>query len=427
MKRSLYFSPRGWLILAGGFILLGLGSGLSFSFGVFLKPLAEDFQWARSDVSLAYSINMLVLGGASFVLGGMADRWGARRVLFLGTLILVVGIFLTSRISALWQFYLFFGVLIGIGKSAFHSPLLAHITRTFHRRRGLAVGLVFAGAGVGLFVVAPVTRYLITQVGWRVTFVIMAASFFVLAFPLIWLFREEKPGVSLEVGDGEEGRAAALSKDDPPPERFHWRNRSFWVISGLHYFDCVCHAVPLVHVVAYATDRGIAPGKAAGVLGIIGLMAIFGRIAISGVTDRIGARKGLLLTLIAQTGMIPFLMVSNSLAMFYAFAVLFGFGWGGNSPMYPLLTREYFGTKQLGYIYGLTLVASSFGMAAGGYMGGFLFDISGSYQWAFLFSIAAGVISIALIPLLKPVGKGETREEERKVPLYAAPVGALDH
>lgn len=425
MKRSFYFSARGWWILAGGFILTGLGTGLSFSFGVFLKPLAQEMHWARSEISLAYSLNMLVLGAFSFVMGGMADRWGTRRVLFLGTLVLGLGIFLNSRVSAVWQLYLFYGVLMGVGKAAFHSPLMAHIARSFHERRGLAVGLVSAGTGIGLFVMAPLARFLISLAGWRATFAILAAAFLVLTLPFIWFFRAS-PGQAMEAGEGKAVETEA-APGDSAAETFHWRSRSFWVISGLHYFDCLCHSIPLVHVVAYATDRGISPGQAAGVLGVTGLAAIAGRVAIPAVTDRVGARKGLLLTLLMQTGMIPLLMVSKSLAMFYGFAVLFGVGWGGNSPMYPLLTREYFGTRRLGYIYGLTVVASSFGMAGGGYMGGLLFDVSGSYQLSLLFSLVAGLISIALIPLLKPVGKGEARAEERKVPLYAAPVGALDH
>ncbi|MFQ5692215.1 MAG: MFS transporter, partial [Nitrospinota bacterium] len=153
----------------GGFTLMGLATGLSFIIGVFLKPLAREFDWTRGEISLAYSVSMLALGAFSFGAGAMADRWGTRRVLLLGSVILGLGTVLNSRISAIWQLYLFYGVLMGMGRAAFHAPLMAHIARVFQRRRGLAVGLVFSGAGIGLSVMAPLSRYLISEVGWRET------------------------------------------------------------------------------------------------------------------------------------------------------------------------------------------------------------------------------------------------------------------
>lgn len=424
MARNSTFTTRGWMIVAAGFTLMGLGTGVSFTIGVFLKPLAQEFSWTRSEIALAYSINMLVLGAFSFVMGAMSDRWGATRVLLVGSLIMALGMYLNRHLSSVWQLYVFYGLLMGMGKAAFHSPLMSYIARIFDKRRGLAVGLIFSGTGIGLFVLAPLTRYLISTVGWRMTFVSLALSLVVVGLPALWYFRE-KHGQVVErsheepapIASGEMIQAEA-SPELEPPEKFHWRNRSYWVMCGLHYFDCVCHSVPLVHVVAYATDRSISPEQGAGVLGIVGLAAIAGRVIIPSLTDRIGSRNGLLLTLILQTGIIPFLMVSDTLIMFYVFAVIFGIGWGGNSPMYPLLTREYFGSRRLGAIYGGTIVAASLGMAAGGYMGGLLFDISGSYQASLWFSLTAGVISIALIPFLKPL-----KRRKRKDPVLA-PVSA---
>lgn len=414
------FTTRGWMIVLAGFTVMGLGTGAAFTIGVFLKPLAQEFNWARSEIALAYSINMIVLGAFSFIMGAMSDRWGMTRVVLVGTLIMAVGMYLNRYLSSVWQFYVFYGLLMGMGKAAFHSPLMSYVARVFNKRRGLAVGIVFAGTGIGLFVLTPLTRYLITAIGWRLTFAYLALSIVVIGLPALWCFRE-KPGQKVE--HSEEGLTAnSQVKEDSepkPPERFHWRNRSYWTMCGLHYFDCLCHSVPLVHVVAYATDRSITPEQGASVLGLVGLAAIAGRIVIPSMADRIGSRNGLLLTLILQTGMIPFLMVSDSLMMFYIFSVIFGIGWGGNSPMYPLMTREYFGTKRLGAIYGGTIVAASLGMAGGGYMGGLLFDVFGSYQASLWFSLVAGVISIGLIKFLKPL-----RRVRDKAPSVLRPVPA---
>jgi MFS family permease len=281
---------------------------------------------------------------------------------------------------------------------------MSYVARIFNKKRGLAVGLIFSGTGVGLFVLAPLTRYLISSYGWRLTFVILASGFIVLALPVIWVFREKTGQVVERGGDVIPNGSPDVAPVEPaPPERFHWKNRTYWTLCGLHYFDCICHSVPLVHVVAYATDKNMTPAQGAGILGLVGLSAIVGRVTVPTLTDRIGSRNGLMLSLFLQTGIIPFLMISNSLIMFYIFAVIFGFGWGGNSPMYPLLAREYFGPKRLGAIYGGTVVAASLGMAAGGYMGGLLFDISGTYLYSLLFSLTAGLISIGLILFLRPL------------------------
>jgi predicted MFS family arabinose efflux permease len=282
------------------------------------------------------------------------------------------------------------------------------------------VGVAYAGTGIGMMVLSPLSRFLISAVGWRESYLLLALFFFALAFPAASLLRERREDRLLrEREDGRQrgGRGPLVAQGS-----FPHRERSFWLIAGTHFYDCVCHSVPLVHLVAFAMDRGIPNMEAAGLLSLIGLMGIVGRISVGAIADRIGARQALFLTLIVQTGMIPLLLVSQSLPMYYLLAVLLGLGWGGNGPMYPLLTRDYFGSRHLGATYGLLMVAGSLGMAAGGYGGGYLFDLSGSYQLSLLFSLVAGLISIGLVLALRPAVE-EPARKPAPLPL-AAPIEA---
>lgn len=409
------FSGRAWLVLMGAFVLIALGSGLNMSFGVYLKPLLEAFDWSRSETSLAYSINMLVMGLFAFVAGALSDRFGARAIVLGGSIIYGMSLLLTSQVQNLWQLYLFYGFLMGLGRSAFDIPIVSYLVRWHSKNRGLAVGVAYAGTGVGMMVLSPLSRFLISAVGWRASYLLLALFFALLAFPAASLLkerREDGPLREREEGRPREGRGLLRARGS-----FPHRDRSFWLIAGTHFYDCVCHSVPLVHLVAFAMDRGVPKMEAAGLLGLIGLMGIVGRISVGAIADRIGARQALFLTLIVQTGMIPLLLLSQSLPMYYLLAVLLGLGWGGNGPMYPLLTRDYFGTRHIGATYGLLMVAGSLGMAAGGYGGGYLFDLSGSYHLSLLFSLVAGLVSIGFVLALRP----SVEEPVRKpLPLVAA-------
>ncbi|MDP6278598.1 MAG: MFS transporter [Nitrospinota bacterium] len=149
------FSPRQWLIIASSFIILAVGTSLNFNFGIFIKPLVEEFDWSRTTVSAGFSVFMLAGSFSAILTGGLADRYGTRRVVFFGTIMIAAAMFAASRIQTAWEFYLAVGVLAGVGRSAFNTPVLAFIQRSFTRNRGLATGLAGSGGGLGIFLAAP--------------------------------------------------------------------------------------------------------------------------------------------------------------------------------------------------------------------------------------------------------------------------------
>ena len=159
-----------------------MGSSINFNFGIFIKPLVDEFGWSRSAVSAGFSIFMLVGSASAILSGGLADRYGTRRVVIFGTLLVFMSMVLVSRIQNIWEYYLLIGVLGGLGRSALNTPILAFIQRSFTRNRGLATGLAGSGGGLGILLSAPLIGYLITSYGWRNSYI--ALGFIIVAFTL---------------------------------------------------------------------------------------------------------------------------------------------------------------------------------------------------------------------------------------------------
>ena len=187
------------------------------------------------------------------------------------------------------------------------------------------------------------------------------------------------------------------------------KRRPFWMIISSHATDCMCHSVLIVHLVPIAIESGIPHLQAAGLVGVMGLGTLIGRISMGVLSDRIGAKWALFTTLVTQTSAVPFLFWIDSPYAFYAVALVVGVGMGGHGTMYPVVTREYYGPKKIGILFGAFITGASSGMATGGFMGGLLHDMTGDYTLSILFSFVAGVASLLLVlaypSRVKPIRK----------------------
>lgn len=398
-EKSGFFSRQQWVILAATFVLLGLFSGFNFLFGIFLDPLIHEFGWARSTASFAYSINMFMIGASAMVAGSLADRYGTRPVVLVGSFLGGLSLLFSSGIHSLWSYYLLAGVLAGIGRSCFLTPVQAFIQRIFTRNRGLATGLAGSGTGMGVLLLSPLAGYLITVSGWRLSYFYLGSLFLVVALPVTWLLRP-----TAEATAQAPAPAASRPETEPLPEasqgmRTILRRRPFWAIFGSHTFDCVCHSVLIVHLVPIAIEAGISRVQAASLMGVMGMGAFLGRILLGALADRVGSKHALLTTLLLQTLPVPLLLLAQTTPVFYLVAAMVGLGLGGHGTMYPVVTREYYGPKRVGLLYGAFSTGSSTGMATGGFMGGLLYDLSGDYTLSILFSFVMGVLSVAMVLL----------------------------
>ena len=394
---------------------MGLFSGLNFLFGVFLNPLIDEFAWNRSTASAAYSINMFMIAFCSMIAGGFSDKFGARPVLIIGILIAGGSLLLSFFIQNLWHYFLFTGVMAGTGRAAIATPVQAFIQRNLNRHRGLATGLAGSGTGLGILILAPLTGFFISNYGWRISYLYLGIIFFIVALPAAMsLIPQRRPSAD---GVGP-GRSPERLEEATPilPEaslgmREILKRRPFWMIFSSHATDCMCHSVLIVHLVPIAIEAGIPHLQAAGLVGVMGLGTLIGRISMGVLSDRIGAKWALFTTLVTQTSAVPFLFWIDSPYAFYAVALVVGVGMGGHGTMYPVVTRVYYGPKKIGILFGAFITGASSGMATGGFMGGLLHDLTGNYTLSILFSFLTGVASLAFV-LAYPSRSKPVRKEE---------------
>ena len=396
-----------WVVLAAVMVVLTIGSGIRFSFGVFIDPLVEEYGWSRGAVSFAYTIQFLV--GIPFVLiaGWLAERIGCRRVVIIGSVLFTIGMLLTSTVTQIWQFQLYYGVLVnGLGSSVFVTLLPVLISRWFYRKLGLAMGLMWTSVSFGPTLFPPLMRWAIEDIGWSNTFIVfglisgglmMLSGFFLKGSPqeenlvpyggLPPRLQEGNSGSS--VADLGLGQTMALT--------------SFWALVAVHTFGCMGHSILLAHMVSMATFAGISSIPAAGVLSLASAISIISRFVISLVAEARGARFTLIIVVLLQTLPTLFLLGAEELWVFYSFAVLFGLGYGGEMVGFPIFNRQYYGMNApLHTIYAYQMAGALLGMAVGGWPGGVLFDWTGNYNWSILASVVAGSLGVIAALLLPP-------------------------
>ena len=399
-ERFSIFSSRQWVIIASSFVILALASGLMFIFGVFIKPLESAFTWSRSSISAGNSIFMIVGSASAILMGRLSDRYGTRTVLIMGSALNVLALGLASFMQSIWQFYLLIGVLMGMGRSAYAISTITFIQRSFTHHRGLATGLSGSGSGLGILLIAPLTGYLIGEYGWRSAYAVLGVVTLMLAVPAVFFLRPLKRG-DLEgqraPSDPKRGRETATLPEASKGVGEIMKHRPFWAVLGSHTCDCVCHSVIIVHLVPFAIESGVPRIQAAVLMGVMGAGALIGRISGGILSDRIGAKWALFISLVSQTLPVPLLLLSPTLPFLYLIASLVGLGMGGHGTMYPLVTRELYGAKRVGLLFGTFVTGASLGMATGGYMGGLLYDLSGDYTLSFIFSFALGLLSLLLV------------------------------
>lgn len=385
-----------WRALAGAMAIVGVAMGALFSLGVFLAPIQTATGWSRTDISAVALLAWVALGIGSFLWGTLSDRTGPRAVIVVGGLLLGLGLVLASQVTALWQFTVTFGVLVGLAAGAFYAPLTSMVSSTFTTHRGLAIGLVSAGAGLGNFAVAPLVRWLITQYDWRTAMLVLGDLAWLTTLPLALIVRvPAAPDQSTRsAGSGAAERELALVDIVRRPQ--------FWLIALVHFACCVAHSGPIFHMVANATDHGVGMMTAAVVFGVAGLASIAGRIATGVIADRIGAKRTLVAMLTLQAPAILLYVFVRDTTSFYLLGLVFGVAYGGVMPLYALLTREYFGQRAMGGAYGAIYMLQAIGMGLGTYGGGWLYDHLGGYGWAFASAAAIGAGAVLFALALRP-------------------------
>lgn len=430
-ERKISIVPMAWIILAAAFVMQLAFAGSHFTFGVFLKPMAEDMQWSRGGTAFAYTLMWWASAPATVLLGYLSDRIGARRVLVFGGVVFGLGIFLSSRVQNLWEFYLYFGVLGGIGRAAARAPLLSAVFQFFNKRKGLAVGITLSGSGIGTLIFPPLMRYIMSVADWRAAFLVLGLLSWIIVLPAALIIRKPRPGEAEAANEGPDLKGRATDANGILGEPgIEWtvgevlKNRVFWIFLLTGLACCISHSFPMAHIVAYASDQGISELTAAGVLGISGIAAAAGRLIWGTTSDRIGGRKTVLYCIAIQTAMMFLVAFARDVWAFYLFAVVFGMAYGGVLPLYAVVTRELFGMRRFGTVYGMHSFVTSMGMGGGGVLGGYIFDFSGNYFFAFMLSTALGLIATMFAAHLAFLNGPEASEHKTAPVSLAAPAKA---
>lgn len=393
-----------WVVLFSACMLTIASRADHGSFGVFVEPLVELFGWSRGDISAAYSIAFIVGLPAVVIMGWLGDRYGARPLMIGATLLITVGTYLIGTITELWQFYVFYGFFVGsMGHAAFTVLLPVILTRWFDRYMGLAVGIYWAAMGIGPMIFAPVFQWLIETRGWAQAFTLIAVAVGGILFGFSLLIRSSPQEMGLAPYGG--GEHSAPEQPAAPAARGIvttglgeiLSKRPAWLLIAIHHIGCVGHSVILAHIVSMAIVKGVSGMEAAGVLSTIAGASAVSRFASALIAARFGGRVLLTLALIGQSAPIVILFFAQEAWAFYAFALIFGLCYGGEMVGFPIINRQLFGAgAPLGTIYSFQMVGAGTGMALGGWLGGFLFDVTGAYTW----SIAAAILTTCVgIPL----------------------------
>jgi len=394
----------GYVIVAAAFVMLMVMGGTYYSFGVFFSPLLVEFGWTRAMTSGAFSLCIMLEGVLGIVMGRATDRWGPRIVITLCGFFLGLGYLLMSQISTLWHFYLLYGVIIGIGLGGLWVPPISIVVRWFTKRRNMMTGIAVAGTGIGGLITPLLANWLISTYAWRLSYVILGSIVLVLIV-LAAQFLKRDPAQVGQLPYGENGREIHELQlgNSGLSLREAIYTKQLWLVSGLFFCFGFCVFTIMVHIVPHAIELGIPAASAANILAIIGGVSIAGKTIMGAATDRIGTRTGIIIGFILMFATLVWLVAIRELWMLYLFAAFFAFGYASMIALMSPIIAELFGLSSVGILLGIVNFAATIGCAIGPVLAGWLFDINGSYQLAFLLSAAVGLIGLIITLFISPI------------------------
>jgi len=386
--------------------------GARYSFAVFMKPLSESMEWSRSELSLAVTINLIFYGLASPVIGWLFDTIGARKVMITGAALMTCALCAMYFANSLWVFYFLYGVLSAFGANAIgRMSQVSIVTNWFVKRRGMMMGVTALSIGLGTAIMAPVVRWLLDSYGWRMAFVALGVMMAVLVLVPIIVFVKGQ-GRPEDRGFGPDGSPLETTRDTSPnlaqatqSKDTDWkvgealRTKAFWAVSlamGIAYMGSY---IFLLHGPADFEDRGFSGATAAMVLSIGTLASCVGRLGFGWLADQAPLKAGFLLQIGLHLIALPLVLIDGSVYWLYAFAIIWGVGYGGTGVYLPYAIAYYYGRSSFASIYGWSAMASTFCGATGGYLGGLVYDLTGSYYFAWVGCALLWALALLLIAL----------------------------
>ena len=392
-------------LVALGFIHIGVGRGLHGTFGVFFVALLDAFGWSRAVTAGALSLSIMVEGICHPVVGTLTDKLGGRKTLILGGLVLTTGLAFCATIDSVWSFYFWVGIVSAAGISLIGMvPHVAIISRHYAHRKATALGIAWAGGGVGIFLLVPATAAMVSHWGWQSAYFGLALLVLVVVIPpVFWLIPTDYETPNHEQGAGHgssHGKGRAVSGDGDWTVKQALTNSSFWLLFTARVLASLGNQVIVTHQVAHAVDVGYPKIFAASIFGIMGVVSIIGRIGFGYLADVM--RREVVYTwvqLVSAVGTVALMATTdNSLPVFlYIYAVFYGLGQGSRALVLSAISIDVFKGKNFGAIFGYFTLSVGVGGAIGAWLGGYIFDVTRSYMVAFSISLACLIGSIFVV------------------------------
>ena len=409
----------GWIIVAASFVTLAIAFGVWYSFSVFFVAILKEFGWSRAATAGIFSLFTLAHSGAAIAIGALLDRFGPRKVLPIGSILIVIGLLVSSRTETLWQLYISYGLITAIGICAIGFVSQSIILPTwFVRKRGLAIGMAMAGIGIGMQVLVPMTQTIISGFGWRYAYCFLAAIVVVIVIPLNAVCQRRNPAEIGQFPDGRrrpdalQGSGGEEPRHNPIGEapQAGWtlakslRTRQFWLLFATFFFIPMAVQGTFIHQVAHVVDKGFSAEKGAFFFGFAGITGSMGKILFGYLSDRIGREKAFSIGIgCAFSGVLSLMNLSpGHVGLLYAYATFFGLGYGAIAPIFPARAADLFQGAHFGKIYGFLCMSGGLGGATGTWVSGKIFDLTGSYHIAFLGVLTALVLVAILFWFTSP-------------------------
>ncbi len=386
--------PYAWFRLTVS-VLLGTISGIGmWAFVLVLPAVQSDFGVDRASASLPYTMTMAGFAIGNVIYGRFVDRMGITMPAITAAVALGGGFIASAFTSSIWQFAVIHGLLIGIGMSAAFGPLIADISHWFVRYRGIAVAATACGNYIAGAVWPTFLQGFIETDGWRATYIGIGVSCTAGMVPLALLLRRRMP--IFDHGRGADGRV-----DSPGLRAIDLSPRALQIMLAFAGVGCcVAMSMPQVHIVAYCVDLGFGPARGAEMLSLMLAGGIVSRLGSGVLADRIGGVRTLLLGSVLQCVGLLFYLPFDGLMSLYVVSLMFGLSQGGIVQCYAIIVREYLPAHQAGQRVGFVIMATVVGMAIGGWLSGWIYDLTGSYQAAFLNGIAWNVLNISIMAMV---------------------------
>ncbi len=400
----------GWMIIGASFLLAVFNMGLQGSFGNFIKPMSAEFGWDRATATLPVAVATLMSGIFQPIVGRLVDRYGPRRLIIFGVVMLSVCMISVSWTQSIWYLTVVYGVLFALASSCSGGiPNSTLNSRWFVRLRGRALGISSAGGSVGQMLIIPATMMIMMQTNWRTTHLIMGVLVLVVGLPIAALILRNDPQSMGLLPDGDSPLPEREARDQPAapqaparaplePEKWHgvFASNQFWLLVS-SFFVCGCSVVMVqTHFVSYVTDQGISPSVATQALGLLHGFNMLGLLLGGMISDRVGRKIPLTIIYFVRALAIAFLMTANTPWMLYLFAVIAGLSWFSSVPLTIALTGEIYGLRHMGTLVGFVFLSHQIGGALSTYSAGWLFDVTGSYNGVFMAVIGLLVVASAV-------------------------------